>query len=196
MAGGAGGYGNEDDSGRMIVDINVTPLVDITLVLLIIFMVTASLIVNPAIKVDLPKAASGTETTKSTLALTLNKEGVLFLNGERSSDEGVVRFIGRELPKNPQLQAIIAADKVVPHGDVIHVIDLVKRSGVHKFAISTDREPAGRESGPAPGEGVPDLWSPRPGSARLVGVATAVAIGLHGLLALGVVVVDPRKFRP
>ena len=62
MAGGAGGYGNDDDSGRMIVDINVTPLVDITLVLLIIFMVTASLIVNPAIKVDLPKAASGTET--------------------------------------------------------------------------------------------------------------------------------------
>jgi biopolymer transport protein ExbD len=144
MAGGAGGYGNDDDSGRMIVDINVTPLVDITLVLLIIFMVTASLIVNPGIKVDLPKAASGTETAKSTLALTLNKEGVLFLNGERSSDEGIVRFIGSELPKNPDLQAIIAADKVVPHGDVIHVIDLVKRSGVHKFAISTDRDPAGR----------------------------------------------------
>jgi len=144
MAGGAGGYGNDDDGGRMIVDINVTPLVDITLVLLIIFMVTASLIVNPGIKVDLPKAASGTETSKSTLALTLNKEGVLFLNGEKSDDAGVVRFIGSELPKNPQLQAIIAADKAVPHGDVIHVIDLVKRSGVHKFAISTDREPAGR----------------------------------------------------
>ena len=144
MAGGASGYGNDDDSGRMIVDINVTPLVDITLVLLIIFMVTASLIVNPGIKVDLPKAASGTETSKSTLALTLNKEGVLFLNGEKSDDSGVVRFIGSELPKNPQLQAIIAADKAVPHGDVIHVIDLVKRSGVHKFAISTDREPAGR----------------------------------------------------
>ena len=144
MAGGASSYGNDDDGGRMIVDINVTPLVDITLVLLIIFMVTASLIVNPGIKVDLPKAASGTETAKSTLALTLNKQGILFLNGEQSSDEGVVRFINTELPKNPQLQAIIAADKAVPHGDVIHVIDLVKRSGVHKFAISTDREPAGR----------------------------------------------------
>ena len=145
MAGGAGGgYGNDDDSGRMIVDINVTPLVDITLVLLIIFMVTASLIVNPGIKVDLPKAASGTEQTKSTLALTLSKEGVLFLNGERSSDEAVVRYIGAELPKNPQLQAIIAAGRMVPHGDVIHVIDLVKRSGVHKFAISTDREAVNR----------------------------------------------------
>jgi len=100
--------------------------------------------VNPGIKVDLPKAASGTEQTKSTLALTLSKEGVLFLNGERSSDEAVVRYIGAELPKNPQLQAIIAADRMVPHGDVIHVIDLVKRSGVHKFAISTDREAVNR----------------------------------------------------
>ena len=138
MAGGAS-FGGDDDGGRMIVDINVTPLVDITLVLLIIFMVTASYIVSPAIKVDLPKAASGTEQTKTTLALTLSKEGRLYLNGQPSSDEEVVRHIGVELPKNPDLQAIIAADKAVPHGDVIHVIDMVKRSGVHRFAISTDK---------------------------------------------------------
>jgi biopolymer transport protein ExbD len=125
----------------MIVDINVTPLVDITLVLLIIFMVTASLIVNPAIKVDLPKAASGTEQTRTTLGLTLAKDGALYLNGQRSDDAGVVRFIGSELPKNPELQAIIGADRAVPHGDVVHIIDLVKRSGVHRFAISADREP-------------------------------------------------------
>jgi len=141
---GATGYGSEDDSGRMIVDINVTPLVDITLVLLIIFMVTASLIVNPAIKVDLPKAASGTEQVKTTLALTLTKDGALFLNGERSSDDAVVKYIGGELPKNPELQAIIAADRSVSHGDVVHVIDLVKRSGVHRFAINIDRDGAGR----------------------------------------------------
>src|SRR4051812_5178635 len=138
MAGGASGYGNDDDSGRMIVDINVTPLVDITLVLLIIFMVTASYIVSPAIKVDLPKAASGTEQTKTTLSLTLAKDGGLFLNGERSSDQAVVQFITTELPKNPELQAIIAADRAVTHGDVVHVIDMVKRAGVHRFAINVD----------------------------------------------------------
>jgi biopolymer transport protein ExbD len=141
---GATGYGSDDDSGRMIVDINVTPLVDITLVLLIIFMVTASLIVNPAIKVDLPKAASGTEQIKTTLALTLTKDGALFLNGERSSDDAVIKYIGGELPKNPELQAIIAADRAVSHGDVVHVIDLVKRTGVHRFAINIDRDSAGR----------------------------------------------------
>ena len=138
MAGGASFGGGGDDDGQMIVGINVTPLVDITLVLLIIFMVTASYIVNPAIKVDLPKAASGSEQTKTTLALTIAKDGAVYLNGARTNDSGIVQYIGGELPKNPDLQAIIAADKVVPHGDVIHVIDLVKRSGVHRFALNVD----------------------------------------------------------
>jgi biopolymer transport protein ExbD len=134
----------------MIVEINVTPLVDITLVLLIIFMVTASLIVSPAIKVDLPKAASGSDQTKTTLALTLMKDGSLYLNGERSSDAAVAQYIGSELPKTPDLQAIIAADRAVPHGDVVHVIDLVKRAGVHRFAINVDPGAATVPTLPAP----------------------------------------------
>ena len=137
MAGGAN-FGGGDDEMQTIVGINVTPLVDITLVLLIIFMVTASYIVSPAIKVDLPKAASGSEQTKTTLSITISKDNAVYLNGERSSDGRIVDYIHGELPKNPDLQAIIAADKVVSHGDVIHVIDLVKRSGVHRFALNVD----------------------------------------------------------
>jgi biopolymer transport protein ExbD len=136
VAGGA--FGGGDDDNAMIVGINVTPLVDITLVLLIIFMVTASYIVSPAIKVDLPKAASGSDQTKTTLAITISKDNQVYLNGERSSDQRIVDYIHGELPKNADLQAIIAADKVVSHGDVIHVIDLVKRSGVHRFALNVD----------------------------------------------------------
>jgi len=128
----------------MIVDINVTPLVDITLVLLIIFMVTATYIVSPSIKVDLPKAASGSDQTKTTLALTLSKDHLLYLNGERSSDAAVVKFITDSLPSNPDLQAVIAADTVVPHGDVVHMIDLVKRAGVHRFAINVDPGTTGK----------------------------------------------------
>ena len=122
----------------MIVDINVTPLVDITLVLLIIFMVTASYIVSPAIKVDLPKAASGSAEAKSTLSLTLMKDGALYLNGERANDGLVNKFIADSLPRTPDLQAVIAADRTVPHGDVVHLIDLVKRAGVRRFAINVD----------------------------------------------------------
>ena len=138
MAGGGSSAFDDDDGGRMITDINVTPLVDIVLVLLIIFMVTTTYIVNPSIKVDLPKAATGSDQARTTLALTLTKDGSLFLNGDKSDDAGVTRFIATELPKNPDLQAIIAADKVVPHGNVVHVIDLVKSAGVHKFAIATE----------------------------------------------------------
>ena len=149
MAGGASSF-EDDDGGRMITEINVTPLVDITLVLLIIFMVTTSYIVNPTIKVDLPKAATGSEQVKTTLGLTLTKDGALYLNGEATSDEKVTQFIGRELLKNPDLQAIIAADKVVPHGSVVHLIDLVKRAGIHRFAINVDSAAGVLPSQPRP----------------------------------------------
>src|SRR4030095_15585792 len=155
MAGSAGAF-EDDDSGRMITEINVTPLVDITLVLLIIFMVTATYIVNPTIKIDLPKAASGTEQTRTTLALTLSKEGGLYLNGEKTDEAAVTRYIGGELPKNPDLQAIIAADKVVPHGSVVRVIDLVKRAGVRKFAINVE-SPGALHPSPADRSGDPAL---------------------------------------
>ncbi len=127
-----------DDEGRMITDINVTPLVDIVLVLLIIFMVTTSYIVNPSIKVDLPKAATGSEQVKSTLALTLDAKGALFLNGEASQEAAVERHIRAELPGNPELQAVIAADKSVSHGQVVHLIDLIRKAGVRKFAINVE----------------------------------------------------------
>jgi biopolymer transport protein ExbD len=146
MAGAASQF-EDDDSGRMITDINVTPLVDITLVLLIIFMVTTTYIVNPSIKVELPKAVTGTDQARTTLALTLTRDGQLYLNGERSSEAEVAKQIAAELPKNPDLQAIIAADKVVPHGSVVHVIDFVKRSGVRKFAINVDSAAAAPASG-------------------------------------------------
>ena len=152
MAGGTegGGYGSgDDDGGPMIAGINVTPLVDITLVLLIIFMVTATYIVSPSIKVDLPKAASGSDQAKTTLAVTLAKDRTLYLNGERSSDAAVVKFINESLPGNPDLQAVIAADTVVPHGDVVHVIDLVKRAGVHRFAINVEPGSTSSASPPA-----------------------------------------------
>jgi biopolymer transport protein ExbD len=128
----------DDEPGPAIVNINVTPLVDITLVLLIIFMVTASYIVSPAIRVDLPKAASGGEQQRTSLGLTLTRDGALYLNGAPSNDDGVRRFIAGELSRNPDLQALIAADRSVPHGEVVHLIDIVRRAGVRRFAINVD----------------------------------------------------------
>jgi biopolymer transport protein TolR len=130
----------------IITDINVTPLVDVTLVLLIIFMVTAPMIANnPSIKVELPKAATGDETLKSTLALTLSRDAagnvLLYANGEKTTEDAVKAMIPDMLSKNKDLQAIIAADRGISYGDVVHIVDLVKSLGVHKFALNTDPNP-------------------------------------------------------
>ena len=144
MAGGTMS-GGDDDGGVMIADINVTPLVDITLVLLIIMMVAAPMIANnPSIKVELPKAASGDETQKTTLALTLTKkpngEGGydLFLNGEKVDEAKARVQITDLVTKNKDIQAVIAGDKGIAYGDVMHIVDLVKTLGVTKFAMATD----------------------------------------------------------
>jgi biopolymer transport protein ExbD len=140
MAGGAS-YQDEDGGGT-IADINVTPLVDIVLVLLIVFMITIpSIVNNPSIKVELPKAASGDDTLKSTLALTLQRtEGgyQLFANGDKVDEDRIKTLIPELLSKNKDLQTIIAADKGIAYGDVVHIVDLVKTLGVHKFALNTD----------------------------------------------------------
>jgi biopolymer transport protein ExbD len=143
---GTGPAQGDDDSGAMIADINVTPLVDITLVLLIIFMVAAPMIVNnPSIKVELPKAATGDDTQKSTLALTLQRAAqggyTLYANGEQTDEERVKTLIPDLLAKNKDLQAIIAADRGIAYGDVVHIVDLVKTLGVHKFALNTEAAP-------------------------------------------------------
>jgi biopolymer transport protein ExbD len=126
-----------DGDADGIVGINVTPLVDIMLVLLIIFMVASSYIVNPAIEVDLPQAASAGEALDTTLSLVLKADGALFLNGEAASRDVVAAQCKAASGRDPQTQAIIAADAGASHGQVVRLIDLVKLNGVRKFAIST-----------------------------------------------------------
>jgi len=96
--------------------------------------------------VELPKAATGDETLKSTLALTLQRDPasgnvMLYANGEKTDESAVKAMIPDMLAKNKDLQAIIAADRGISYGDVVHIVDLVKSLGVHKFALNTDPNP-------------------------------------------------------
>lgn len=129
--------GDHDDA---ISEINVVPLVDIILVVLIIFMVTAPMIMKPSIKVNLPKAVSGDSATPSQLNIAVTAEGKMSLNGSPASDEAIRAKAVEQVTKNPEIQAIISADKDTPHGKVVAVIDIVKGSGVKKFAISIDKK--------------------------------------------------------
>jgi biopolymer transport protein TolR len=128
------GHDEESISG-----INVTPLVDITLVLLVVFMVTASYIVRETIEVELPRAASGGETVGTTLALVLDAEGKLFVDGEELGLEGARLAVREAVAKDRDARAIIGADRRVSHGRVVEVIDLVKGEGLTKFAIDVER---------------------------------------------------------
>ena len=131
--------GGDEDA---IVDINITPFVDIILVVLIIFMVTATAIVKQSIKVNLPEAATGESTEDSSLAIMLDAQGQLTLDGEPITEEALRTFIQAEKKaaeaNGSNLVCLIGADHSVSHGEVVKVIDLVKQEGVAKFAINID----------------------------------------------------------
>ena len=128
------------DNQEVIADINVVPLVDIILVVLIIFMVTAPMFIKPTINVNLPKAASGDQTTPSKLNIALTPDGRINLNGSFVNESAVQKKAAEELAKNPDVQAIISADKDVTHGRVVNILDIVKGVGVKKFAISIEKK--------------------------------------------------------
>lgn len=134
----AGGADLGDDEG--ITGINVTPLVDIMLVLLIIFMVASSYIVRNTIEVDLPKAATGGESLDTTLSIVIEPDGELYLNGEPTDLAALSAACAAVAKKSKDAQAIIAADKTVPHGRVVKIIDLIRKNGVLKFAINVEPE--------------------------------------------------------
>jgi biopolymer transport protein ExbD len=135
MAGGA----SQDDEG-MIAGINVTPFVDIALVLLIIFMVTAKYIVQqPSIPVDLPQAATGqTQQPAPTVQISVDSSGRIFVDARPITETELRTLMQQRKRDNPEVRAVIAADRAVPHGRVVQVIDIVRGAGVSKFAIQTD----------------------------------------------------------
>lgn len=147
------GASSQNENDDAIVGINITPMVDIVLVLLIIFMVTTSVIVNQSIRVDLPKAANADESPQTTFALVLTTKGELFLNGKLIEERDLHEIIPARLAEDSDLKAIISADKECKHGDVIHLIDVIKGLGITKFALNIERvsvDEFERENSPAP----------------------------------------------
>jgi biopolymer transport protein ExbD len=119
----------------VVSDINVTPLVDITLVLLIVFIVTARIIVGQTLPMDLPKAATGSEQ-QVIFAVELAKSGEIAVNGKRVDNEDAVLVMAKEVfAKNPEVRAVINADESVAHGKVVRVMDTTKQAGITRIAF-------------------------------------------------------------
>jgi biopolymer transport protein ExbD len=152
---------SEEDEGPLA-SINIIPFVDIVLVLLVIFMLTSATIVRASLKVELPRAASGGGRVESTLNLLYNRQGELFMNGEKLPSIGAAAGrIRAESRQNPKVQAVISADRGVEYGRVVEIIDVVKQNGVASFALDIERGPA-PASGAGPGVPSPTGTTPPP----------------------------------
>lgn len=121
--------------------INVTPLVDVTLVLLIIFMVTAKLIAGQGIPLDLPKAKTA-GATQTVLSVAIDAQGGVLANGTKVSSDDELRSRAKSaLKANPELRTVIAASSSASHGKVMHVLDTVRDAGITKVAFAADKLP-------------------------------------------------------
>lgn len=125
------------DDDEMITGINVTPLVDVVLVLLVILMVTATYLVARTIPVDLPKAQTG-EASTSPLSITLDARGGLFLDGTSVTRPTLRARIAERRQREPELRVVIAADGSLAHRSVVSVVDLLRSEGVTQFALNVD----------------------------------------------------------
>lgn len=141
MAGGA------SPRRGIIAGINVTPLVDITLVLLIIFIVTAKIVVAPAVPLDLPRASEGRDV-QVVFSVLLPRDGRLLVNGARVATAAALEKQARAAwQDNAELRAVIQADGDVAHREVIAVLDALKRAGVTRIAFGA--LPYGSEGAPS-----------------------------------------------
>jgi biopolymer transport protein ExbD len=153
--------GSQDDPDEAITGINVTPLVDITLVLLIIFMVTAKIIVSQSLPLDLPKASQGTDI-QVVFSVTMGADGSTQVDGKAiANDDAILTLAQAAQQKTPDLRAVIKADSAVPHGRVIHVLDLLKQGHVNKVAFGVTPVPPLVPAGaPTGGGAVPPSPAP------------------------------------
>lgn len=128
--------GSDDDP---IVDINVTPLVDVTLVLLIIFLATSYLIAQQSLKVELPKASQSVATEARTVAVMVKADGTIVLDGKVLEPADLQSELAERKRARPNLQVLVGADREVIHGRVVEVMDAARRAGIEGLAFAVDR---------------------------------------------------------
>ncbi|MGZ3441511.1 MAG: ExbD/TolR family protein [Polyangia bacterium] len=136
----AGTLGSGGGRRAIVSGINVTPLVDVCLVLLIILMVSSTYIVAQSLKIQLPKSHATDGTADKPATVTLLKTGGLRWNDHDSTEEEVARELKKAADADPETNLVVSADKEVQHGRVVHLLDMAKLAGITKFAINVQAE--------------------------------------------------------
>jgi biopolymer transport protein ExbD len=134
-----GGFGS-DPADDLVTGVNITPIVDVALVLLIVFLVTSSMIVSRSIQVEVPRAATGAETAVGLLALVVASSGEIFVNGQPARLEDVPRAVAearRRLEPGQKLTGFVSADVSAPYGRFAQVVDVLRQEGIVDIALDT-----------------------------------------------------------
>jgi len=126
--------------GGMIAGINVTPLVDVVLVLLIIMMVSSTYIVAQTLKVQLPKSKSTDGQAEKPLTLVVQKSGVILLDEHPASEPEIIARLKSAVTADAEANVVVSGDRETTHGAIVHVMDLCKEAGVVKFSINVQTE--------------------------------------------------------
>ena len=114
-------------------NINVVPYIDVMLVLLIIFMVTAPMI-NPGV-VDLPKVGQELKQQNTPIVVSVKKNGDVEIEGQQFKPDEMLAHLAKKVEKNPEQSVVIAADKKTTYEKVIGVMDLLKQNNIHKVGL-------------------------------------------------------------
>jgi biopolymer transport protein ExbD len=122
-----------------IVGINITPMVDVVLVLLVIMMVSATYIVSQSLQVELPKTATSDDSPATVAAVVLSKTGAIQYNGDPVNEAQLKQKLTDAHAANAEVSLVLSADRDATHGTVVHVIDLAKALGITSFAINVER---------------------------------------------------------
>jgi biopolymer transport protein ExbD len=136
----AGNSFDPNEIGEGINEINITPFVDVVLVLLVIFMVTTPIMVKEGLKVNLPKTLTSDSLSKSaSIGIAVTKEGQILFGGKLLSDTDIQNRLSEIFKSAPETPFLISADTEARHGDVVRVIDLLKKNNLNFFALQIER---------------------------------------------------------
>jgi biopolymer transport protein ExbD len=136
----AGTLGNGGSKRGLVSGINVTPLVDVCLVLLIILMVSSTYIVAQSLKIQLPKSHTTDGTAEKPTTVTLLKTGGMRWNDKDTTEDELQKALKVAADADPETSLVVSADREVQHGRVVHLLDIAKTAGITKFAINVQAE--------------------------------------------------------
>jgi biopolymer transport protein ExbD len=125
---------------KIMADINITPLTDVVMVLLVIFMVTTPLMMNEALKIKLPTAVTAEPQIEQTTTVSVSPDGKIYLNKAQVSLEDLKGLLSSRMATSTDKTVVIKADKTIIYGTVVKVLDIAKESGALKLAIATEHE--------------------------------------------------------